>query len=102
MILVMGTIKMAAGEGARIRPLLVEHAAACRAEAGCEDYAFSFDAENPDVIRIAERWETPDALVAHGKAEHQGAFGMAMRDYGVEKVSLKAWDGAFWRTLLGY
>ncbi len=101
MILVMGTIKMAAGEGERARPVLAKHATDCSAEAGCEDYSFAFDANDPDLIRISERWESPDALANHGEAGHQREFGQALRDFAVERVSVKAWDGAYWRTLIG-
>ncbi len=101
MILVMGTIKMSAGEGARARPILAKHAAECCAEPGCEDYSFAFDASDSDLIRISERWESPDALADHGEAGHQREFGKALRDFAVEQVSVKAWDGAYWRTLIG-
>ena len=101
MILVMGHIKLAAGEGERLRERLVQHMADVAAEDGCETYSFAYDAADPDLVRIAERWASADALAAHGAAPHQKAFGRALRDYGVEEVSAKAWDGQFWRTLIG-
>lgn len=101
MILVMGTIKLGAGEGVRMREILAAHMTASAAEQGCELYNFAFDAADPDLVRIAERWDSEEALAAHGVADHQKAFGRALRDYKIESVSVKAWDGEFWRTLIG-
>lgn len=101
MILVIGHIRMKPGEAARAKDLLAAHMAAVAKQEGCEAYNFAFDAAEPDLVRIAERWTNPDALAAHGQQPHQKAFGRALRDYGVEEVSAKAWDGEFWRTLIG-
>ncbi|HVF93790.1 MAG TPA: antibiotic biosynthesis monooxygenase family protein [Sphingomonas sp.] len=101
MILVMGHIKVATGEGARLKDILAAHMAQVAQEEGCDHYSFAFDAADPDMIRIAERWASPEALAAHGQAEHQKAFGRTLRDFTVEAISVKAWNGEFWRTLIG-
>ncbi|WP_375421912.1 putative quinol monooxygenase [uncultured Sphingomonas sp.] len=101
MILVMGHIKVAAGQGATLKDILAAHMARVQEEDGCEHYSFAFDAADADTIRIAERWATPEALAAHGQADHQKAFGRALRDFTVESIGVKAWDGEFWRTLIG-
>ena len=101
MIVVMGHMKFAAGEGARVAPLLAAHAAEVMTEAGCELYAFSFDAADPDLVRIAERWATPEALAAHGAAPHQKAFGRSLRDFKMDELKVDAWTGEFWRNLIG-
>lgn len=101
MILVMGHIKLGAGEGARLRDTLVEHARMTQAEAGCEFYNFAYDCADPDTVRISERWETPEALAAHGQADHQRAFNKTLGGYKIEGVVVKAWEGGFWRTLIG-
>ena len=101
MILVMGHIRMKAGEAAKAKDLLAKHMADVAAEDGCEHYSFAFDAADPDTIRVSERWASPEAIAAHGQQPHQKAFGRALRDFAVEEVSVKAWDGEFWRTLVG-
>ncbi len=101
MILVMGHIQFATGESARVASLLAGHMRAVAAEEGCEHYSFAFDAADPDLVRIAERWASPEALAAHGQAPHQKAFGRALRDFKVEAISVKAWEGEAWRTLIG-
>jgi quinol monooxygenase YgiN len=100
-IIVMGHIKAAKGEAAKLASLLAEHMAAVAAEDGCELYSFAFDAADPDLIRISERWASPEAIAAHGHADHQKAFGRALRAFAIESIGVKAWDGEFWRTLVG-
>jgi len=100
-ILVLGHIRTAPGDAAKITDLLAAHVVRVNEEDGCEAYSFAFDVADPDVIRIAERWASPEALAAHGAAEHSKVFGRAIRDLGVVEMSVKAWDGTFWRTLTG-
>ena len=99
-ILVMGTIKLGDGEGAKAARLLADHAAASRAEDGCEEYCFACDASDPDLVRVAERWASPEALAAHGAADHQKAFGRALRGHGPSAMAVDAWDGQHWRKLI--
>ncbi|HEU0043714.1 putative quinol monooxygenase [Sphingomonas sp.] len=101
MIIVMGHMKFAIGEGAKVAPLLAAHAEAVMQEEGCETYSFAFDAGDPDLVRIAERWTSADALAAHGAAPHQREFGRALRAFTMENIRVDAWNGEFWRTLIG-
>lgn len=100
-VIVLGTIRTAPGIAATMAEMLAAHMAAVNAEDGCESYSFAFDAAEPDLIRIAERWASPEALAAHGSADHQKAFGRRLRDFAVLDVQVKAWDGSVWRTLIG-
>ena len=100
-ILLMGTIKLGAGEGAKAAQLLADHAATVRTEDGCEEYSFAFDAADPDLVRVAERWASPEALAAHGQADHQKAFGRALRQHSPSAMHIDAWDGGFWRNIIG-
>ena len=99
-ILVMGTIKLGEGEGAKAAKLFADHAAVVKTEEGCEEYSFAFDAADPDLVRVAERWATPEALAAHGQADHQKAFGRALRAHSPSAMSIDAWDGQHWRKLI--
>ena len=99
-ILVMGTIKLGEGEGAKAAKLLADHAAAVQQEEGCEEYCFALDATDPDLIRVAERWASAEALAAHGQTDHQKAFGRALRAHAPSAMSVDAWDGQHWRKLL--
>jgi quinol monooxygenase YgiN len=98
-ILVMGHIRLGKGEGAKAAQLLADHVVKVRAEEGCEHYAFGFDVADPDVFFVQERWATPDALAAHGEAEHQKAFGRALRDHAPSERVIQLWNGEHWRDL---
>ena len=101
MILVMGELRFGPGEGVQAAALLAAHAETVRTEQGCEFYAFSFDAADPDLVRVSERWATPEALAAHGQAEHQRAFGRSLRQFTIADRRVDAWEGEFWRNLIG-
>ena len=49
-----------------------------RKELGCNDYTFSVETSNPDVIRVTEQWDNMAALVAHFAEPHMAVFQEAM------------------------
>lgn len=100
-IIVLGHIRAGAGEGEKLRGLLVEHMATTNAEDGCEFYNFAYDLGDPDLIRISERWTSEEALAAHSVADHQKALGERLRAFDIREISVKGWNGQFWRTLIG-
>lgn len=65
MIIVQGHARFAPGTIAAHQAALAAMVAATRAEDGCELYAFAFDAVDPDVMHITERWRDQAALDAH-------------------------------------
>lgn len=56
------------------KPVVAELEAKTREEKGCLDYAFSVELNDPEVVRITEKWEDMAALEAHMKAPHFAAF----------------------------
>ena len=79
MIVVNGHFEME-DDGAveAVRPALVKFQAACQAESGCHDYTFSVELGSPNIIRLTERWEDLDALLAHFKQPHMADMRNAM------------------------
>jgi len=62
---------------------------AVRAEKGCIEYGAAVDAEpalpiqakwGPDTFVVVEKWESMDALKAHGAAPHMAAYGAKTRE----------------------
>lgn len=60
-----------------------------RAESGCIEYGAAVDAEpalkfqtayGPDTVVVVEKWQSLDALKAHGAAPHMVAFGAKTKD----------------------
>ena len=68
-------------------------------EDGCLSYAFARDINDPDLIRIAERWESQEALAAHGQSAHMAAFNAAMGDVQCEGAELWLYSGEAVRRL---
>jgi len=62
---------------------------AVHAEKGCIEYGPAVDAEGigsfqakfgPDTFVVIEKWESPDALKAHGASPHMAAYAAKTRD----------------------
>lgn len=100
-IIVMGYLRTAKGLVDKIVPALSAMMAATNAEEGCEHYSFSRHIDDPDMIIISERWASPEALAAHGASAHMKAFNQALSGVRLEGLSVKAWTGDHWRTLIG-
>lgn len=101
MIVVMVTIELAAGDIDRLAPDMAKQMAATQAEDGCEQYIFSRDVTNPDTLLISERWRDGEALAAHGKTPHMAEFNKAIASATIKKISVKAYEVASVRVLLG-
>jgi quinol monooxygenase YgiN len=68
---------------------------AVRAEAGCIEYGAAIDAGGfgslqtpfgPDSFVVIEKWESPEALKAHGASPHMAAYGAKTRDLLASRV----------------
>lgn len=101
MIIVEGWVRLAPGEVERLRPAALEMLRATREEEGCMEYAFAIDLADPQVFRIVERWFDQDALNAHFASPHMAAFNKAMGEAKIEGGSVKSYDAAETRVLLG-
>jgi len=77
-IVVNVMIESNATDIARVKDAISAMELASQAEAGCEDYTFSVELNNPDRLRITERWVSMDALAAHFKSPHMATFQAAM------------------------
>ncbi len=78
MIIIQGHARFAPGTAAAQIDALRAMVEATRAEQGCLLYAFAFDAIDPDLMHITERWIDADALAAHGSSAHMGEFRKTM------------------------
>jgi quinol monooxygenase YgiN len=67
---------------------------ASRAEPGCIDYAFSQELSNPSIIRIAERWQSMEALTAHFATPHMATFGKALAAHPPKSSEIKVYEVA--------
>ncbi|MDR3513178.1 MAG: putative quinol monooxygenase [Caulobacteraceae bacterium] len=97
--LVAGTVRIPADRCDAFRPHMAEMMAATRAEDGCIEYAFSFDAADPGLIRVFEIWRDKAALAAHGQAEHMKRWRAAGAEFGVSDRNITLYETASERPL---
>jgi quinol monooxygenase YgiN len=81
MIVVNVRIESSAEDIDAMKAAITAAEAASRNDPGCEDYTFSVELNNPNVIRITERWTTLEDLKAHLAAPHLATFREAMASH---------------------
>lgn len=89
MLIIEGWLKLASGQFDGVAEAARTMVAETLKEEGCLSYAFARDINDPDLIRIAERWESAEALAAHGQSAHMAAFNAAMG--GVQREGGELW-----------
>ena len=89
MLQIEGWLKLATGEFEKVREQAIAMVKATNEEQGCLHYAFAQDISDPDLIRISERWDSQEALAAHGTSAHMAEFNKAMR--GVSREGADLW-----------
>ena len=92
MIVVNAIIKATAANIDAMREAIAAMEAASRAEAGCQDYTFSVELNNPNVLRITEKWDSMDDLAAHFGMPHMADFQAAMAANPPESVEAKFYE----------
>jgi quinol monooxygenase YgiN len=65
LIIVTGIFEVRPDQRERFMSSKSQQVANTRGEKGCREYAFSADAEQPDLVRLFELWESMDDLNAH-------------------------------------
>lgn len=92
MIVVNAIVKSTAENIRALQDAINTMEIASRAEAGCQDYTFSVELNDPDVLRITEKWNSVEDLKAHFEEPHMAAFQQAMADYPPASMDLKFYE----------
>ena len=92
MIVVNATIEATADNIAAMQEAIAKMEQASRAEEGCYDYTFSVELNNPNVLRITEKWESMADLEAHFAMPHMGEFQAAMAAHPPKSVEAKFYE----------
>ncbi len=98
-LVVGGAVRIPADQEEAFRPHMAEMMAATRAEDGCIEYAFSFDAVDRGLIRVFEIWRDMDALQAHAKAPHMKHWRAVGAEFGVSDRKISLYEIASERSL---
>ena len=93
-IIIAGTMRVPPEQVEAIKPHMAAVMAGTRTEEGNIDYAFSFDASDPGLVRLFEKWTDAAKLGPHSKAPHilkyreaMAAFTMTDRDYRMYEIA---------------
>lgn len=92
MIVVNATVKTSKEDIASMKEAIASMEAASRAEEGCRDYTFSVELNDPDVLRITEKWDSVEALQAHFATPHMAEFQSAMATMASPSVDLSFYE----------
>jgi len=74
MLIIAGTLKVKADHRQAMLDAVAPMVAATLNEAGCRDYVFSADPNDPEVVRLYELWDDEDALKGHFESEHMAQW----------------------------
>lgn len=99
MIVVVGHLKIPQEKMGEARQGIRSVVAETIREPGCLLYAFSEDALEPGTIRIAEKWESWEALKAHGTTPHLAAWRAALKAIGLRDREVIAYEAGETRAL---
>ena len=90
MIHVIAIITAKPGQRATVLGLFNANVPAVRAEKGCIEYGAAIDlvpalkfqtAYGPDTFVVVEKWESPEALMAHAAAPHMAAYAGKTKEF---------------------
>nr|WP_321360160.1 putative quinol monooxygenase [uncultured Hyphomonas sp.] len=92
MIIIEGTVRVPPERIEAARPAMEAMIRASRAETGCIDYAYSIDLLDPGLVRVAERWESREALKAHFATPHMAAWRAEFANLSITDRSLRLYE----------
>ena len=94
MLIVAAEVGIEEGAVESVRDALLTMETETRKEPGCQAYAFSLDINDPETIRIFERWDSMEALEFHFNTPHMAAFGAAIGKIKPKSMNVKVYDVA--------
>jgi quinol monooxygenase YgiN len=89
MIVVTGEFRFQPGKDDAVRAAMVDMMNETAKEAGCLQYRFYRDVENPDAYRVYEEWESDAHLADHAASEHMKVFRGRLKEIGVVSRDVK-------------
>ena len=92
MIVVNALVETSVENIATMQAAIVEMETASRAEAGCIDYTFCVELNDPTRLRIVENWVDLAALTEHFRTPHMAAFNTAMTENPPANVDGKCYE----------
>ena len=94
MIVVNVAIESSESDITALKPAIAAMEQASRTEEGCDDYTFSIELNNPNMLRITERWQSMEALETHFKAPHMAEFQAAIAQHAPKSSQAYFYDAS--------
>jgi quinol monooxygenase YgiN len=91
-LLIVGTIRLAADLLDAARPAMASMVEASRAEAGCLEYSYAEDVLDPGLIHVKERWTNRTALGGHFKSVHIANWRASWPSLGIGERNLHLYE----------
>ena len=92
MIVLAGSIRIAAGKREAALTAIRAMVAASRAEPGCLAYSFAFDVNDDHLVRIFEAFVDSEAREAHRNSPHMAAWRAAWPEAGIGDRDMMEYD----------
>lgn len=92
MLLIVGTIRLPAGNLGAARAAMAQMIRASRAEDGCLDYSYAEDVLEPGLIRVAERWRDRSCLERHFASAHIAQWRASWTQLGIGERQLSLYE----------
>ena len=99
MIILIGSFEMVTDRADALIPAIEKLSAASRKDEGCVLYSWNRSADQDDVVRLLEIWESEDALKAHLALSHVGEFVEAFLATEVTNHKISIFDAENMRPL---
>jgi quinol monooxygenase YgiN len=91
-IVISGVMEIPSESVDRFTEISRDLCAATVQEPGCAAYTFARSIVDPERFEIFEEWADQDALDAHTRADHYRAWGRALRELSVRRMSIVRYD----------
>ena len=92
MIVVIGSFRIPPQMVEMVVPAMRAMIEASRAEEGCIEYAYAFDALDEGLVRVSEKWRDKDALEAHFRTAHIAEWRAQVSALAVSERNLTAYE----------
>jgi quinol monooxygenase YgiN len=92
MLVIAGTIKLDPSHREAATAAAIEMMEATRAEAGCIEYAFTWDLVEEGLVRVIEQWEDQASLDAHFETPHMEAFLAKVAGLGMQGMDITKYE----------
>lgn len=92
MIGIAGYIRVPGSARDLLQPHIADYVPSCRAESGCDAFALSYDALDPEMLRVFEIWKDEESLRMHVASPHEQTWRQACIRLGAGEHALTRYD----------